>query len=135
MVHLTRKTEFSASHVCRIADLSDEDNFRIFGKSSYPNGHGHNYVLEVTVKGEPDPETGMVINLTDLDIIIKKYAADLLDHRFLNIDIPHFKEHVPTTENISLFIWDSIKGSLKGCELHMVRLYETPELYVEYYGE
>lgn len=135
MVHLTRKTEFSASHVCRIADLSDEENFRIFGKSSYPNGHGHNYVLEVTVKGEPDPETGMVINLTDLDIIIKKYAADLLDHRFLNIDIPHFKELVPTTENISLFIWDSIKGALEGCELHMVRLYETPELYVEYYGE
>jgi len=135
LVHLTRKTEFSASHVCRIAGLGDEENFRLFGKSSYPNGHGHNYVLEVTVKGEPDPKTGMVINLTDLDTIIKKNAADLLDHRFLNIDIPHFKELVPTTENISLFIWDSIKGAHEGCELHMVRVYETPELYVEYYGE
>ena len=135
MVHLTRKIEFSASHVCRIADLSDDENFQVFGKSSYPHGHGHNYVLEVTVKGEPDPKTGMVINLTDLDAIIKKNATDLLDHRFLNIDIPHFKDIVPTTENISLFIWDSIKSSLKGCKLHMVRLYETPELYVEYYGE
>ena len=135
MVHLTRKIEFSASHVCRIAGLTDDENYEIFGKSSYPNGHGHNYVLEVTVKGDPDPKTGMVINLTDLDAIIKKNATDLLDHRFLNIDILHFKEIVPTTENISLFIWDSIKDSFKGCTLHMVRLYETPKLYVEYYGE
>ena len=135
MIYLTRKTDFSASHVCRIASLSDDENFKLFGKSCYPNGHGHNYLLEVTVKGEPDPKTGMVINLSDLDIIIKKHAAHLLDHRFLNIDIPHFKEIVPTTENICLFIWDSIKEVLEGCELHMVRLYETPDLYVEYYGE
>ncbi len=135
MVYLTRKVEFCAAHRYRIEALSEEENFRIFGKCSYPHGHGHNYTLEVTVKGEPDPRTGMVINMSDIDRLLKERVIDILDHRFINIDIPEFREKIPTTENLVLFIWDALADFLEGCTLHRIRLYEDPFLYAEYYGE
>lgn len=135
MVCLTRKAEFCAAHRYRLEDLSDEENFRLFGKCSYPHGHGHNYTLEVTVKGDVDPKTGMVINLTDLDRMIKENVVEVLDHKFINVDIPEFEKKIPTTENLALFIWDSLAKAIKGCSLHRVRLFEAPDLYAEYYGE
>lgn len=135
MVYLTRKTAFCAGLRHYRPELSEDENFRLFGKCSYPNGHGHNYKLEVTIKGEPNPETGMVLNLTELDGIIKTKVVELLDHRFLNKDIKHFSKTIPTTENITLFIWDLIVDSFDNCSLHRVRLFETEDLYSEYYGK
>jgi len=135
MVYLTRKTTFCAGHRYYRPELSEDGNFRLFGKCSYPNGHGHNYTLEVTIKGDVDPKTGMVMNLTGLDAILKKNVVELLDHRFLNSDIAHFRKAIPTTENLTLFIWDIIVDSFESCSLHRVRLFETDDLYAEYYGE
>ncbi len=135
MVFLTRRVDFCASHRYRIESLSDEENFKLFGKCSYPHGHGHNYTLEVTVKGDVDPKTGMVINLTDLDRILKEKVVEVMDHRFINLDIPEFAEKIPTTENLALYIWDSLDSAIDGCSLHRVRLYEAPDLYAEYYGD
>ena len=136
MVCLTRGVEFCASHRYALEDLSEEENFKLFGKCSYPHGHGHNYRLEVTVRGEPDPKTGMVINLTDLDRKLRSDVVDVLDHKFINLDVPAFKEKIPTTENLVLFIWDILSKSLNecSCSLHRVRLYEDPYLYAEYSG-
>ena len=134
MVYLTRRVDFCASHRYRIERLSDEENFRIFGKCSYIHGHGHNYTLEVTVKGDVEPKTGMVINLTDLDAILKENVVEVMDHKFLNLDLEYFKETIPTTENMVIFIWDSLENLLGGCSLHRVRLYETPSLFADYYG-
>ncbi len=135
MVHITRKVEFCASHRYYIDDISKEENFRLFGKCSYEHGHGHNYSLEVTVKGKVDPKTGMVINLTELDQILKTKVADVLDHKYINLDVPYFREKVPTTENLVIFIWDAIADSFHDSSLHRVRLTENPYLYAEYYGE
>ena len=135
MVYLTRRVDFCASHRYRIESLSDEENFKLFGKCSYQHGHGHNYTLEVTVKGDVDPKTGMVINLTDLDSILKEKVVEVMDHRFINLDIPEFAEKIPTTENLALFIWESLENSIEGCAVHRVRLYEDPTLYAEYYGD
>lgn len=135
IVYLTRKIDFCASHRYIIDELSKEENFRLFGKCSYPHGHGHNYSLEVTVKGVPDPKTGMVINLSELDRILRAKVVDVLDHKFINMDVPYFEKRIPTTENIAIFIWESIVHTLDGCQLHRVRLFEDPYLFAEYYGE
>lgn len=136
MVYLTRRVDFSASHRYYIEELSEEENFELFGKCSYPHGHGHNYTLEVTVKGKADMKTGMVINLRDLDRILKEKVVDLMDHRFINYDVPGFDKQVPTTENLVLYIWDSLSDMMPdGCSLYRVRLYEDPALFAEYYGE
>ena len=135
MVYLTRKATFCAGHRYYLPELSEDENFKLFGKCSYPNGHGHNYTLEVTIKGDVDAKTGMVINLTELDGILKEKVVELLDHRFLNSDIAHFSKTIPTTENLTLFIWDLIVNSFEGCSLHRVRLYEADDLFAEYYGE
>lgn len=135
MVYLTRKTTFCAGHRYYSPELSEGENFKLFGKCSYPGGHGHNYTLEVTIRGDIDPKTGMVINLTELDEILKEKVVELLDHRFLNSDIAPFNNIMPTTENLTLFIWDLIVDSFNNCSLHRVRLYETDDLYAEYYGE
>jgi len=135
IVYLTRKIDFCASHRYYIDELSEEENLSIFGKCSYRHGHGHNYSLEVTVKGEPDPKTGMVINLSELDRILRLKVVDVMDHKFINIDVPYFDKRIPTTENLAIFIWDSIIDAFDGCHLHRVRLFEDPFLFAEYYGE
>lgn len=135
IVYLTRKIDFCASHRYFIETLSEEENFSLFGKCSYRHGHGHNYSLEVTVKGEPNPKTGMVINLSELDRILRLKVVDVMDHKFINVDVPYFEKRIPTTENLAIFIWDSIVDTLEGCQLHRVRLFEDPYLFAEYYGE
>jgi 6-pyruvoyltetrahydropterin/6-carboxytetrahydropterin synthase len=126
MVYLTRKAEFSASHYYHNPDFTSEENQRIFGKCNNPLGHGHNYTLEVTVKGAVDPRSGFVVDLKVLDA---------LDHRFLNKEVPEFLHSVPTTENLAIAIWQRLASKLNTAQLHRVRVYETPDLFVDFYGE
>jgi 6-pyruvoyltetrahydropterin/6-carboxytetrahydropterin synthase len=135
MVYLTRKAEFSASHYYHSDDLSPEENRRLFGKCNNPNGHGHNYTLEVTVKGEVDGRSGFVIDLKELKEIMNREVLDLLDHRFLNKEIAEFAKQVPTTENLAVFIWQRLAPKFRAARLHRVRVYETVDLFVDYYGE
>jgi 6-pyruvoyltetrahydropterin/6-carboxytetrahydropterin synthase len=134
---ITRKVEFSASHVCRNPGFSDEENRRVFGLAANPHGHGHNYVLEVTVAGEPDAVTGMVLDLKELKEILNREVVEPYDHRFLNYELPPFDRVVPTAENIARDIWERLAPKLcnETRRLHSVRLYETPDLYVDYFGE
>jgi 6-pyruvoyltetrahydropterin/6-carboxytetrahydropterin synthase len=106
MVYLTRKIEFSASHLYHNPQLSAEENKRIFGKCNNPHGHGHNYALEVTVAGEPDPVTGMVLDLKELKEILEREITQKMDHRFLNYEVPELKGQIPTCENIVRVIWN-----------------------------
>src|ERR1043165_6334314 len=134
---ITRKVEFSASHVCRKPELSDEENRKLYGLSANPHGHGHNYVVEVTVEGQPDPVTGMVLDLKDLKEILNREVVEPYDHRFLNYEVPPFDRVVPTTENIARDIWQRLEPRLTNGRhrLHGIRVYETPDLYVDYFGE
>jgi len=134
---LTKKMEFSASHRYWNPEWSEEKNREVFGKSAGPHGHGHNYCLEVTVEGEVDPGTGMIINLYDLKTIMKEVLEDF-DHKHLNDDNPHFRDLIPTTENIARVLWDIFEGRLgdeESCRLYRIRLYETPDLYVDYWRQ
>ena len=135
MVYITRKIEFSASHVYHNPSLSESENKRIFGKCNNPHGHGHNYTLEVTVAGEPDPVTGMVLDLKDLKEILEGEVMQRMDHRHLNKEVPEFASRIPTTENIAIAIWQRLNQKLNVAKLHRVRLYELPDLFVDYYGE
>jgi len=135
MIYLTRKVEFAASHFYHAPGLSAEENRRLFGKCNNPNGHGHNYLLEVTIGGEVDQRTGMVLDLKELKALIDREVMEVMDHRFLNHEVPAFRERIPTTENIAVEIWRMLDGKLAAGRLHRVRLYETPDLFVDYYGE
>jgi 6-pyruvoyltetrahydropterin/6-carboxytetrahydropterin synthase len=136
-VLLTRKAEFSASHVCANPSLSDAENRALYGMASNPNGHGHNYVLEVTVEGETNPVTGMVFDLRELKQVINQEVVDPMDHRFLNREVPPFDRMVPTTENIAIEIWKRLQRRIDRPHVNLrnVRLYETSDLYVDYGGE
>jgi len=134
-VYLTRKAEFSASHLYHNPQFSAEENRRIFGKCNNPNGHGHNYVLEVTVKGQVDATTGFVVDLKLLKDLMHQEVLDALDHRFLNKEIPEFFTLIPTTENLALVCWQRLVPKLITAQLHRVRIYETPELFADFYGE
>ena len=133
---ITKRVEFSASHVCRNEQLSDEENTRIFGAAANPHGHGHNYLLDVTLDGRPDPVTGMVMDLKELKEILNREVIDPLDHRFLNREVPPFDQVIPTAENIAVEIWKRLAKAIPPgqARLHSVRLYETSDLYVEYFG-
>jgi 6-pyruvoyltetrahydropterin/6-carboxytetrahydropterin synthase len=135
MVFLTRKAEFSASHYYHNPEFTQEENQRIFGKCNNPHGHGHNYTLEVTVKGQVDPRSGFVVDLKELKDIMNREVIDALDHRFLNKEVPEFAKAIPTTENLAISIWERLRPKLKLAELHRIRVYETPDLFVDYYGE
>jgi 6-pyruvoyltetrahydropterin/6-carboxytetrahydropterin synthase len=135
MVYLTRKCEFSASHYYHNPGLSPEENLRLFGKCNNPNGHGHNYTLEVTLKGEIDPRTGYVVDLKDVKDALNREVMDVFDHRFLNKEIPEFFDKIPTTENLAISIWTRLERGLGAACLYRVRLYESPDLFVDYYGE
>ncbi len=134
---ITRRFDFSASHVCRNPQLSDEENVKIYGAAANPNGHGHNYVVEVSLEGQPDPLTGMVMDLKDLKQILTTEVEDVYDHRFLNREVPAFANVVPTVENIAIDIWRRVAHKIPegSGKLHCVRVYETPELFADYYGE
>jgi 6-pyruvoyltetrahydropterin/6-carboxytetrahydropterin synthase len=137
MVFLTRQAEFAASHFYHNPALSPEENRRIFGKCNPSNGHGHNYILQVTVRGEVDPVTGMVLDLKELKEILEREVMDPMDHRFLNHEVPVFATTIPTTENLAVEIWRRLAPRItKGAmHLHQVRVYETQDLFVDYYGQ
>ena len=135
MVYLTRKIEFSASHLYHNPEMSAEENRRIFGKCNNPHGHGHNYVLEVTVAGEPDAKTGMVIDLQELKGILQREVTERMDHRFLNYEVPELKGKIPTTETVAMTIWKLLDPKINPARLYRVRLYETPDLFVDCFGE
>jgi 6-pyruvoyltetrahydropterin/6-carboxytetrahydropterin synthase len=135
MVYLTRKVEFSASHHYHNPEFSAAENQRIFGKCSNLNGHGHNYTLEVTVKGSVDRQTGFVVDLKQLKEIMNREVVDALDHRYLNKEVPEFANQIPTTENIATAVWKRLQGKLNVAKLHRVRIYETPDLWADVYGE
>lgn len=135
MVYLTRKAEFSASHHYHNPEFSAEENQRVFGKCSNLNGHGHNYTLEVTVKGEVDRKTGFVVDLKQLKEVMNREVVEAMDHRYLNKEVPEFKNQIPTTENIAIAAWKRLEKKLKVAKLHRVRVYETPELWADFYGE
>jgi len=135
MVYLTRKAEFSAAHYYHNPEFTAEENRRIFGKCNNPHGHGHNYTLEVTVKGEVDQRSGFVLDLKQLKELKNREVIDVLDHRFLNQEIAEFKTLIPTTENLAISIWQRLESKLSVARLHRVRLYETPDLFVDYFGE
>ena len=134
---ITRRVEFSASHVCRNPRLSEEENRNLFGMAANPHGHGHNYVVEVSVAGDPDPVTGMVLDLKELKTILNREVVEPYDHRFLNYEVPPFDRVVPTVENIAGDIWRRLVPHVSNgrARLHSVRVYETPDLYVDYFGD
>lgn len=135
MIYVTRQVEFAASHYYHSPSLSPEENRRLFGKCNNPLGHGHNYVLEVTVAGKADPTTGMVLDLKELKKLLEDEILRLMDHRFLNKEVPAFANQIPTTENIAMEIWRLLAPKVNVGSLYRVRLYETPDLFVDYYGE
>lgn len=132
---ITRKIEFSASHMCRQAGLSEEENRKLYGMAAA--NHGHNYVVEVSLRGEPDPVTGMVLDLKELKELLNREIVTPYDHRFLNYEVPPFDRVVPTPENIAWDIWRRLEPCLRSrtSRLHCVRVYETPDLFVDYFGE
>jgi 6-pyruvoyltetrahydropterin/6-carboxytetrahydropterin synthase len=133
---ITRRVDFSASHVCRVPGVSDQENQAMYGAAANPNGHGHNYILEVTLDGEPDPVTGMVYDLKDLKDVVNREVVDPMDHRFLNYEVPPFDRVVPTVENVAVEIWRRLQPHFSGrVRLANVRLYETEDLFVDYAGE
>lgn len=134
---ITRRAEFSASHYCRSPHLTAEENVAVYGESANVNGHGHNYLLEVVVDGEPDRVTGMVMDLKHLKDVINSEVIEPMDHRFLNHEVPPFDKLVPTTENVAIEIWRRLepKVNSESTRLHAVRVFETDDLYVEYTGE
>ncbi len=135
MIYLTRKCEFSASHYYHNPAWTEEENRRVFGKCANLNGHGHNYTLEVTVKGDVDPVTGFVVDLKELKDILNREVVDAMDHRHLNKEVSEFAGKSPTTENIAIAIWQRLEQKLRVAKLHRVRLYEMPDLFVDFYGE
>ncbi len=139
VAYLTRRQCFSACHRLHSAVLDANENRAVFGKCNNPNGHGHNYTLEVTVRGGVDARTGMVMNLTDLKAAIEECVMAPLDHRNLDLDVPHFAETVSTTENVAVFIWEAMEAHLKKSgaagRLYEVKLWETDKNIVVYRGE
>ncbi len=136
MVYLTRRERFCAAHKLYVDDWSREKNYATFGKCANQNWHGHNYELFVTVKGTPDPQTGFFVNAKDLSKIIKKIIIDQVDHRNINVDVDFFpKDLQPTSENLAIVFWRELQPHLKDYKLHCIKLKETENIYVEYYGE
>ena len=133
-VTISRRFDFSASHRYYREEWSEEENSRVFGLCALPNGHGHNYTLEVAVAGAPDPVTGMVVNLVDLEDAVAGVVR-LFDHKHLNLDTPYFTERIPTTENLAVVLWGLIAQRLAGATLSRIRLFETDDLFVDYCGE
>lgn len=134
-VYVTRKMHFNAAHRLHNPEKSDQWNADTFGKCNSPNWHGHNYVLEVTVAGEPDPHTGYVIDLGDLKKVVQERVISKLDHSNLNLDVDFLQGVMPSSENIAVEIWKQIEPHLPAGTLHSVRLRETDNNSAEYRGE
>jgi 6-pyruvoyltetrahydropterin/6-carboxytetrahydropterin synthase len=138
MIFLTRRAVFSASHYYWSESWSAEKNQQVFGRCANRNGHGHNYTLEVTVAGEPDPVTGFVVDLKWLKDVMEREVLSAYDHKHLNLETPEFKNAIPTTENIAIAAWKRLEPAINdagGAKLSRIRVYETPEIFAEYRGE
>lgn len=137
MIYVTRKAHFNAAHRLHNPDKSEEWNREMFGKCNHPNWHGHNYTIEVTVAGKPDPQTGFVIDLSRLKKIIVKWVVQPCDHKNLNLDVPFLEGIIPTTENLAKKFYEELKEEVEnsaseGSVLYSVKLYETDRNSVEY---
>ena len=134
-VYITRRETFAAAHRMFILELTDEENYKLFGKCSNPNWHGHNYTLEIVVAGVPDPKTGFVLDIKHLKEIIKIYILEKVDHKNLNTETDFMKGINPTSENLVIAIWGQLKDKIPSGKLYSVKLYETENNYFEYRGE
>jgi 6-pyruvoyltetrahydropterin/6-carboxytetrahydropterin synthase len=135
MVYLTRRETFNAAHKLWVDAWSEAENIAAFGKCSNKNWHGHNYVLFVTVKGKPDPLTGFVMDVKKLSQLIKQVITEKVDHSNLNLDVDFIPKGLqPTTENLAILFWQQLEPHLTDCQLHCIKLYETENIFVEYYG-
>ena len=134
MVFLTRREHFNGAHRLYNDGWSEEQNRAVFGKCCNKNYHGHNFELYITVKGAPNPETGFVMNAHLLSKIMKSEVTERLDHKNFNLDIPEFANVLPSSENLVLQIWKWLEPHISGCELHCIKLQETENIYVEYFG-
>lgn len=136
MIYITRKESFCAAHKVARKDWSDEKNREVFGKCSNPNWHGHNYTLWVTVKGEINPETGFVANLSEISDIIKREILDKVDHKNLDLDVDFMAGKISSTETLAYECWKRLEQPINqlGCFLHSVKLQETEKNFVEYFG-
>jgi len=137
MVYITRRETFNAAHRLFREDWSDQQNEEVFGKCANKYFHGHNFQLFVTVKGSPDPLTGFIIDLKLLSKIVKKHIVEVVDHSNLNVDVPFLKGKMPSIENMVMEFWKIIEAQLTqyNCSLHALKLIETENNYVEYFGE
>jgi 6-pyruvoyltetrahydropterin/6-carboxytetrahydropterin synthase len=137
MIYITRRERFNAAHKLFREEWDDQKNMDIFGKCSNPNWHGHNYELFVTVKGEPDPETGFVMDLKELKRIIRTFVTDKLDHKNVNLDVDFMQNKMSSTEILATEIFKQLQPPIEqyGARLHKIRLCETENNYVEYLGE
>jgi len=136
MVYLTRAEHFNAAHKLYNPSWSKEKNDEVFGKCANDNWHGHNYELFVTVKGEPDPDTGFLVDAKKLSTTINQHVIEKLDHRNLNLDVDFMQGKMCSSENLAIEIWNQLQPHLPAhVQLHCIKLYETPRIYVEYFGE
>lgn len=136
MIYLTRRERFNAAHRMYRPDWDDDKNMAVFGKCSNPNWHGHNYTLYVTVKGELSPETGYVVNLKTLSKIINETIIEKVDHKNINLEVDFMKDKIASSENMAIAIWDQLEGEIKklGVKLHCIKIEETENNIIEYYG-
>ena len=137
MIYISRQEHFNAVHKLYNPKWSEERNREVFGPCANTNWHGHNYELIVTVKGDPDPDTGFVVDLKALSDLIKRHITDQVDHKNLNLDVPFMAGQMASTENLAVAFWQILERELSAitpAKLHCVKLYETPRNFVEYYG-
>ena len=135
MIFITRKIEFSAGHRLFNPNFSDEKNEATFGLCNNPNGHGHNYALEVTLSGEVNDDTGMVFDLKELKKLTQREIIDKVDHKNLNVDVDYLKGVIPTAENLAIKFWEILEPKINKGRLHEIKLYESERNYVVYRGE
>lgn len=136
MVYLTRVEHFNAAHRLYNEHWTEEQNREVFGKCANANWHGHNYELHVTIKGDPSPDTGFIFNAKTLGDLIKDIIIEKVDHSNLNMDVDFMKNKFTSAENVAIGIWNELKPHIEkhGAQLHSIKLYETPRIYVEYFG-
>lgn len=136
MVYLTRSEHFNAAHKLYNPAWTYDKNEEVFGKCANENWHGHNYELLVTIKGQPNPDTGFVFDVKQLSNIIKDHIIEKVDHRNLNVDVAFMKDKMCSTENLAIAIWKELSPHLpSGVQLHCIKIFETPLIHVEYFGE
>lgn len=132
MVTLTQQFEFAAAHRLHVDSMTQQENSEYFGKCNNPNGHGHNYVVEVSLESSSDSKK--VISLNEFELVVKRNVIDVLDHKHLNLDVAYFKDVNPTVENIAVAIWNWLDGKFGQAKLKSVRVYETPKTWADYSG-